>query len=115
MPPVGQADVVAALRVLDTSLDAPRRDAIQAGAWRWDVRRRLLRVRELLMAEQSGASEDWDDGRGPSAFKQHTALLVELARISDEVLDSQDPEAVRRRIKQLIRDIVVHLRLGSAE
>ena len=50
--------MTAALQGLERSLDAPRRDGIALGNWRWTVRQRMAAVRDALIGEAGDPTTD---------------------------------------------------------
>ncbi len=103
------AGMASALHGLDQALDAPRREGVSLGNWRWLVRQRMTSVRDALLAE-NGASEDgWLAARGGAAFRERNTLLERLGALGGDVLDAPDVERMRVDLKRLLGDITRHL------
>ena len=103
----------AALRGLEIALEAPRRDGVALGNWRWTVRQRMASVRDALIGEAgdetSGQDDGWLAARGGSAFRERNVLLGRLSGLGPPVLESPDVETVRIELKRLVSDIGRHL------
>ena len=100
--------MTSALQGLERSLDAPRREGVALGNWRWTVRQRMTTVRDALIGESSDADDGWLAARGGSAFRERNALLGRLIELGPTVLESPDVEAIRLEIKRLLADINRH-------
>lgn len=112
--PLVSSGMNAALRGLEQALDAPRRDGVALGNWRWTVRQRMASVRDALIGEvggdqTSGQDDGWLAARGGSAFRERNVLLGRLNDMGAPVLESPDVEAVRVELKRLVSDIGRHL------
>ncbi len=111
--PVISSGMNAALRGLELALDAPRRDGVALGNWRWTVRQRMGSVRDALIGEvgdeTSGQDDGWLAARGGSAFRERNVLLGRLSDLGAPVLESPDIEAIRVELKRLVSDIGRHL------
>ena len=103
----------AALRGLELALDAPRREGVALGNWRWTVRQRMAAVRDALIGESgnepSGQDDGWLAARGGSAFRERNVLLARLSALGPPVLESPDVEAIRIEVKRLASDVGRHL------
>jgi hypothetical protein len=91
---------------LDELLRAP--DLGQAGAWRWDVRRHLVPVRERLLREQSPRRNAWLSARASQALRERDALLARLNDLASQVLVTADVDALAARLSRLLVDIDRH-------
>lgn len=98
-----------ALRALDGALDAPRRDGVALGNWRWVVRQKMVGVRDLLIEESPDHDDGWLAARGGTAFRERNALLGRLSDLGPAILENADSEAVRGEIKRLVVDIGHHV------
>lgn len=98
-----------ALRSLEVALDAPRRSGVALGNWRWAVRQRLVEVREALVSESMSTDESWLAARGGAALRERSALLTRLRSFGQAVLDTPDPELVRRDVRRLVVDVSHHV------
>ncbi len=101
--------MTAALQGLDQSLDAPRRDGIALGNWRWTVRQRMAAVRDALVGEVGDPDDGWLAARGGTAFRERNVLLGRMVEIGPLVLESPDVEAIRLEVKRLLADIGRHM------
>ncbi len=101
--------MTAALQGLEQSLDAPRRDGIALGNWRWTVRQRMAAVRDALVGEVGDPDDGWLAARGGTAFRERNALLGRMIEIGPQVLESPDVEAIRLEVKRLLADIGRHM------
>lgn len=111
--PAPQSGVRGALAQLDRALDAPRREGVALGNWRWTVRQRMTAVRDGLAHEQVGpqgaGGDGWLAARGGAAFREREGLLLRLGAAGDQVLAATDAEAVRVELKRLLADVAHHL------
>ncbi len=101
--------MTAALQGLEQSLDAPRRDGIALGNWRWTVRQRMAAVRDALFGEVGDPDDGWLAARGGTAFRERNVLLGRMIEIGPQVLESPDVEAIRLELKRLLADIGRHM------
>jgi hypothetical protein len=101
--------MTSALRGLEQALEAPRRDGIALGNWRWTVRQRMAGVRDALMGEIADADDGWLAARGGSAFRERNVLLGRMVDLGPQVLESPDVETVRLELKRLLADLGRHL------
>ena len=101
--------MTAALQGLEQSLDAPRRDGIALGNWRWTVRQRMAAVRDALVGEVGDPDDGWLAARGGTAFRERNVLLGRMIEIGPQVLESPDVEAIRLEVKRLLADIGRHM------
>jgi hypothetical protein len=100
--------ISSALQSLSVALDAPHDDGVSLGTWRWTVRRRMVAVRDALASEHHHPADGWLAARGGAAIRERNALLVRLAALGPQVLESPDVERVRRDLKRLVTDIAHH-------
>ena len=77
-------------------------------AWRWTIRRRLVPVRDLLIAEPLHRRDAWLSARASRVVRERDALLARLQRLSHEVLVADDVDAVSARLSRLLVDIGHH-------
>lgn len=98
----------AALHRLLLALDAPRRQGIALGRWRWTVRQGMAGVRDALVAEGDHAAEGWLAARGVSIRRERNALVARLTDLGPAVLESSDVAQVRIDLKRLAVDISHH-------
>ena len=59
-------------------------------AWRWTVRRRLVPVRDLLVAEPLHRRDAWLSARAACVVRERDALLERLHDLSHQVLVATD-------------------------
>lgn len=111
--PAPQSGIQGALALLDRALDAPRREGVALGNWRWTVRQRMTAVRDVLAHEQVGpqgtGGDGWLAARGGAAFREREGLLLRLGAAGTQVLEAPDAEAVRVELKRLLADVAHHL------
>jgi hypothetical protein len=101
--------MTSALQALERALDAPRREGIALGNWRWTVRQRMAAVRDALVAEVGDPDDGWLAARGGTAFRERNALLGRMVELGPFVLESPDVEAVRLELKRLLADVGRHV------
>ena len=101
--------MTAALRGLDQALEAPRRDGVALGNWRWTVRQRMASVRDALLGEVEGSDDGWLAARGGTAFRERNTLLGRLGDLGPQVLECPEVEGVRVELKRLLADIARHV------
>jgi hypothetical protein len=78
-------------------------------AWRWDLRRQLAAVRDLLTGESPTAYDGWLAARGARGAREQALLLRRVAALGDVVQTA--PEAVARaEVKRLVGDVERHRR-----
>ena len=94
----------------DSFLDLLRPEQVHdnVDAWRWTVRRRLVPVRDRLVAEPLHRRDAWLSARAACVVRERDALLERLHRLSHEVLVAVDVEAVASRLGRLLVDIEHH-------
>ncbi len=92
---------------LDALLRA-RAHAADPGAWRWNVRRHLVPVREGLSREHSHRRNAWLSARASQVLRERDVLLARLNQLSSEVLVAADVEAVAAQLSRLLVDIDHH-------
>ena len=97
-----------AIHDLLRALDRPRRPESALGTWRWRVRKLMGPVRDLLVREAHGEADGWLAARDVRSARERRALLARLGELAPEVLESEDVEGVRRRLRRLIVDIEHH-------
>jgi hypothetical protein len=101
--------MTAALQGLEQSLEAPRRDGVALGNWRWTVRQRMTAVRDALVGEIGDPDDGWLAARGGSAFRERNALLGRMIALGPLVLETPDVEPIRLELKRLLADIARHM------
>jgi hypothetical protein len=90
---------------LEDLLRAPDSDL---GAWRWNVRRQLVPVRERLVHERSHRRDAWLSARASQALRERDTLLARLNELSSEVLVTSDVDGVAGQLSRLLVDIDHH-------
>ncbi|WP_372736137.1 hypothetical protein [Nocardioides sp.] len=98
-----------ALQALDRALDAPRKDGVPLGNWRWVVRQRMGGLRDELLGETAGSPDGWLAARGGAAFRERNALLARITSLSRQVLETPDVESTRVELKRLLVDVSRHI------
>ncbi|WP_121257571.1 hypothetical protein [Nocardioides ferulae] len=101
----GAPSQIAALAEL---LDRPATGAAESGQWRWEVRRRLGAVHELLAREADPAAGTWLAARGGSVLRQRAALLARVRTLAGVLVDEGDPRQLRHEVLRLSFDLVHH-------
>jgi hypothetical protein len=99
----------AALQGLALALDAPHREGVPLGNWRWVVRQRMAAVRDHLISEGEHPEDGWLAARGGAALRERNALLVRLSALGPQVLESPGVDTVRTELKRLVADIAHHV------
>lgn len=90
---------------------APPQAAGQAS--RWDLRRRLDRARDLLMAEPPAAYDGWLAAREARGMRERTLLLRRVAALG--ALVQTAPEGVvESEVDRLVADVERHRRRTRA-
>jgi hypothetical protein len=92
---------------LDQLLRA-RTHAADPGAWRWNVRRHLVPVRESLLREHGHRRNAWLSARAAQALRERDTLLARLNALASEVLVAADIEAIAAQLSRLLGDIERH-------
>jgi hypothetical protein len=83
-------------------------DEADVGAWRWNVRRELVPVRERLVRERSHRSDAWLSARASQALRERDTLLARLNELSSQVLVAPDVDSVVVQLTRLLVDIDHH-------
>jgi hypothetical protein len=78
------------------------------GAWRWNVRRRLVPVRERLVREHPTRREAWLSARHTRALRERDDLLARLDHLSSLLLVAPDVDEVAGQLSRLLVDIQHH-------
>ncbi|MFW6773425.1 hypothetical protein ACOACO_04005 [Nocardioides sp. CPCC 205120] len=102
-----------ALHALHVALDAlpppHSRQGPALGNWRWTVRQRLGAVRNMLVNETDGYGPGWRSS-GEGGLLDQRNHLIERARAFDSlVLQSPEPDTVRRELMRLLIDVDHHV------
>jgi hypothetical protein len=92
--------------LLDDLLRAP--ELGEPGAWRWNVRRQLVPVREGLLREHSPRRDAWLSARASQALRERDALLARLNDLSSQVLVTTDVAGLAAQLSRLLVDIEHH-------
>jgi hypothetical protein len=92
---------------LDALLRA-RAHTADPSAWRWNVRRHLVPVREGLQREHARRRNAWLSARAQQALRERDTLLARLNELSSEVLVSPDLDVVAAQLSRLLADIERH-------
>src|SRR6476659_4247590 len=90
------------------ALEQPHDPPAALGTWRWQVRKRMAPVRDLLLREPYGESDGWLAARDVRSARERDSLLTRLHRLGREVLESEDVVAVHDRLRRLVVDIEHH-------
>jgi hypothetical protein len=92
---------------LDALLRA-RAHSADPGAWRWNVRRHLVPVREGLQREHARRRNAWLSARAQQALRERDTLLARLNELSAELLVTPDVESIAIQLSRLLVDIEHH-------
>ncbi|QZY29279.1 hypothetical protein [Nocardioides coralli] len=84
-------------------------DARNPAAWRWQARRTLGDVRDLLTAESQASDDGWLAARGAGMLRERDALLERLAALGPRVFREPGLEGVRADVRRLLVDVEHHL------
>lgn len=84
-------------------------DARPADAWRWQVRRLIGDVRDLLAQETPASYDGWLAARGAGMIRQRNALLCRLAELGPRVLHDPAGDEVLADLRRLLADVERHL------
>lgn len=102
-----------ALQALHVALDAlpppHSRKGPALGNWRWTVRQRLADVRTVLVNETDSFSAAWRNERDGSLLDSRNTLLERIRIYDSLVLQSPDPDSVRRDVMRLMIEIDNHV------
>ena len=83
----------------------PSAAAASAGqAWRWELRRKLIAVRDLLTVESPAAYDGWLAARAARGMRERTLLLRRVAALGDVVQTATEAVA-RTEVARLLGDI----------
>ena len=81
--------------------------------WRWDLRRQLVAVRDLLAGERSAAYDGWLAAREARGMRERTLLLRRVGAMGDLVQTAPEPVA-RAEVSRLVADVERHRRRARA-
>ncbi len=87
--------------------------SVSGQAWRWELRRQLARVRDLLTSESPVAYDGWLAARGARGVRERTLLLRRLAALGDVVQVAPEPVA-RAEVARMVGDVDRHRRRTRA-
>ena len=105
MPDHMQSTVAA----LASALDQKELSGTALGNWRWQVRQRLLAVRDGLGAETAYFSEDWLAARAGSVLRERNHLMSRMMELGPVVLGEADIDRVRGELRRVVADVTRHL------
>lgn len=91
------------------NLHATLADARPADAWRWQVRRLVGEVRDLLSQENEASYDGWLAARGAGMIRERNALLARLADLGHRVLHDPAGDEVLAALRRLLTDVEHHL------
>lgn len=83
-------------------------DAPTIEAWRWQVRRMLSELRDLL-AVDSGPYGGWLAAREAGMLRERNALLGRVAALGPQVLRDPSGDQLRTELRRLLVDVDRHL------
>lgn len=102
-----------ALHALHVALDAlpppHSRQGPALGNWRWTVRQRLGAVRTLLLNETDSYGPAWRATEGTTLLDTRNSLLERVRVFDSLVLQSPEPDTVRRDLMRLLIDVDNHV------
>jgi hypothetical protein len=84
-------------------------DAHPADAWRWQVRRLIGEVRDLLVHETPASYDGWLAARGAGMIRERNTLLGRLAALGPRVLHDPAGDEVLAELRRLLADVEHHL------
>ncbi len=94
---------------LHTHLRAATRTPSEATAtWRWEARRMLAEVRDLLLAESTADADSWLSARWQGMERERSLLLVRLSAAARR-LHEPAVERIRVDLDRLLVDVDHHL------
>lgn len=115
--PTAPPAITPTLRALEEALErrAPLRFAAptRAGTWRWEVRQRMIGVRDALLALEGTPTDGWLAARGGAAMRERTVLLTRLSALGEQVLVDSDLDGVAVEVRRLVVDVQHHLQRVS--
>lgn len=82
-------------------------------AWRWELRRQLTQVRDLLAAESPTAYDGWLAAREARGARERTLLLRRLARLG-EIIQVAPEHVARAEVERMVGDVDRHRRRTRA-
>lgn len=88
---------------------APVSHSSAGQAWRWELRRQLAAVRDLLVAESPAAYDGWLAAREARGMRERTLLLRRVAALGDVVQTAAEAVA-RAEVGRLVGDVDRHRR-----
>lgn len=96
--------MAATLQHFHTALSDTRRPE----AWRWQVRRVMAEVRDLLVAERPTSYDGWLAARAAGMLRERDLLLARLAELGPLVLHDQRVDELKLRLERLLADVERH-------
>ena len=75
--------------------------------WRWEARRVLAQVRDVLAAESSAPYDGWLAARGGRLLRERDLLLQRLARLTT-LVQAGAATAVHAELARLLEDVARH-------
>lgn len=98
-----------AIAALAHALEPQDLSGTALGNWRWQVRQRLVAIRDGLGAENPYITDGWLAAREGAVLRERNALMSRLMQLGPEVLGSPDVEQVRLDLKRMLADVNRHL------
>lgn len=98
-----------AVAALARTLDQPQLTGTALGNWRWQVRQRLVTVRDGLGAETAYFSEGWLAARAGTVLRERNQLMARMMELGPVVLGEPDPDRVRAELRRVVADVTRHL------
>ncbi|WP_426242992.1 hypothetical protein [Nocardioides sp. LHG3406-4] len=77
------------------------------GVWRWQVRRQLAPLREVIVSP-AGPTEDWLAARRGGCQRERTVLVRRLSDLGPRVLHDADLDRLCRDLRHLLDDVRHH-------
>lgn len=97
------------LAALSSALDQQDLSGTALGNWRWQVRQRLVTIRDGLGSETAYISEGWLAARVGTVLRERNQLMTRLMELGPFVLGESDVERVRAELRRLVADVTHHL------
>lgn len=95
------------MTVASPSYPSPTSAGHAGDGWRWEARRELAQVRDVLTAEPSASYDGWLAARGGRLLRERDLLLGRLGRLT-ALVQVGAATAVNAELGRLLEDISRH-------